>query len=58
MAKKEIIQLISLQLAENPSLSNQEIKKYAENMYTFLTYNVMQGVIRKISHATNVCRLF
>lgn len=49
MAKKEIIQLISLQLAENPSLSNQEIKKYAENMYTFLTYNVMQGVIRKIS---------
>lgn len=49
MAKKEIIQLISLQLAENPSLSNQEIKKYAENMYTFLTYNAMQGVIRKIS---------
>lgn len=49
IAKKEIVQLISQQLAENPSLSNKEIEKYAENAYTHLTYNVMQAVIRKIA---------
>ena len=48
IAKKEIVQLISQQLAENPSLSNKEIEKYAEDAYTHLTYNVMQAVIRKI----------
>lgn len=49
IAKKEIVQVIALQLAENPSLTDREVEKLAENAYVHLTYNVMQGVIRKIA---------
>lgn len=49
VAKNEIVKVISSHLSENPSLTNSEIERYAENAYLHLTYGVINGVIRKIA---------
>lgn len=48
-AKKEIVKMIALHLAEFPDLSDREIEKQAENAYLHLTYGVINSVVRKIA---------
>ena len=49
ITKKEILKVISSHLSENPTVSNSEIERHAENAYLFLTYGVINSVVRKIA---------
>lgn len=49
VAKNEIIKVISAHLSDNPSLTNDEIERYAENAYLHLTYGVINNLVRKIA---------
>jgi hypothetical protein len=49
VAKNEIVKVISAHLSENPSLTDGEIEKHAENAYLHLTYGVINSVVRKIA---------
>ncbi|MDG2942084.1 TIR domain-containing protein [Exercitatus varius] len=49
MSKNEIIKVIETNLAENPKLSNNQIKEFAEKAYLHMTYFVINGLLRKIS---------
>ncbi len=49
VTKNEIVKIISTHLSENPSLTNSQIEKHAENAYLHLTYGVINGVVRKIA---------
>uniref|UniRef100_A0A1S7LE78 Toll-interleukin receptor n=1 Tax=Magnetococcus massalia (strain MO-1) TaxID=451514 RepID=A0A1S7LE78_MAGMO len=48
-AKNEIIQLIASHLAEEPDVTDKEIKEHAEEAYVHLIFNVINASIRKIS---------
>lgn len=51
VAKKEIVKIISSHLLENPTLTDAEVKRLAENAYLHLTYRVINAVILKISNS-------
>jgi hypothetical protein len=48
-AKNEIVKLITSHLLEQPNLSNREIERDAEMVYLHLTYDVINGLLRKIA---------
>lgn len=49
IAKSEVIKHIEKKLREHPNLTDKEIHDYAEGTFLHLTYNVINGVIRKIA---------
>ncbi|WP_333796590.1 toll/interleukin-1 receptor domain-containing protein [Rheinheimera sp.] len=49
VAKNEIVKVISAHLSDNPSLTDREMEKLAENAYLHMTYGVINGMIRKIA---------
>lgn len=49
VAKNEIVRVISAHLSDNPSLTDKEMEKLAEEAYLHMTYGVINGMIRKIA---------
>lgn len=48
-SKVEIVNIIEMNLAEHPNLSDSEVQDHAQKLYLHLTYGVINGVIRKIA---------
>lgn len=50
-AKYDILKVIETQLAENPNITNNEIRMHAQSAYLHITYSIINGVVRKIASA-------
>ncbi len=48
-SKLEVIKYIEQKLKEHPNLSNTKVQEDAKDVFLFLTYGVIRGVIRKIA---------
>ncbi len=50
-AQDSIVRFIAENIADDPNISNENIKEYAKNSYLLLTYNVLYATIQKIAHS-------
>ncbi|WP_024851646.1 toll/interleukin-1 receptor domain-containing protein [Hydrogenovibrio kuenenii] len=48
-AKLEIVRHIEKKLEEHPALTDKELQKYAKSAYLYMTYGVINGIIKKIA---------
>ena len=51
LAKEEVVNIIQNTLEANPSITNRELEKESQNIFLFVTYGAIFGVLRKISMA-------